>query len=305
MSDDEVLQEEEISLFELFEKLREGWRTVVGGTALGIAGAVLAIAVTPPRYEAVAIVQVGQVGQAGQAGQAGQGKVNSSPVEAPIQTVERMKTPAFQRRVAEALGDREWLGNIARSNSGMTNDLALQIIKATAGSDRPLIELRASGSTPEAAQKKAEAAVVQLIGVHDALAQPALAQMRAELAVSRDRLASAERDLQVLAKMATDASIKDERFTQVALMTSLRIQKEEETFIQRQMIMALETAMVAPATQPARTIEPVFASDKPVAPKKSLLMALGSVGGLLLGVMSVFLGDVWRRARQHRRTEIS
>ncbi|MBP7202858.1 MAG: hypothetical protein KBA32_06605 [Propionivibrio sp.] len=217
-----------------------------------------------------------------------------------------MKTPAFQRRVAEAMGDEEWLGSIARSNSGTTKDLALQIIKATAGPDQiPLIELRASGSTQEAAQKKAEAAVGQLIRAHDELAQPALTRMRADLAINREKLTSAERDLENLGKLVASASVKDDRFTQLALMTSLRIEKEAETFAHRQMILALETALGAPATQPAKTIEAVFASDNPVSPKKSLLMVLGLLGGLLLGLMSVFVSDAWRRAQQSKGTETS
>ena len=296
MNENEVLQDEEISLFDLWEKLREGWKTVVGGTVLGIAGALLAIVVIPSKYEAVAVIQVGQVGQV---------KVGGLPVEAPVQAIERMKTPAFQRRVAKALGDQEWLDNIAGSSSGLTKNLALQVIKATAGSDIPLIELRASGLNPEVAQKKAEAVVGQLIGAHDELAQPALTRMRTDLAINREKLASAERDLENLGKLVASASVKDDRFTQLALMTTLRIEKEAETFAHRQMILALETALGAPATQPAKTIEAVFASDNPVSPKKSLLMVLGLLGGLLLGLMSVFVSDAWRRAQQSKGTETS
>ena len=62
MNENEMMQDDEISLFDLWEKLREGWLAVVGGAVLGIAGAVLAIFLIPPKYEAVAVVQVGQVG---------------------------------------------------------------------------------------------------------------------------------------------------------------------------------------------------------------------------------------------------
>ena len=66
MNENEVLQDDEISIFDIWEKLRGGWKAVVGGTVLGIAGALLAIVVTPLKYEAVAVIQVGQVGQVGQ-----------------------------------------------------------------------------------------------------------------------------------------------------------------------------------------------------------------------------------------------
>ena len=66
MNENEVLQEDEISLFDLWETLQNAWKTVVGVTALGIAGALGAIFIISPKYEAVAVVQVGQVGQVGQ-----------------------------------------------------------------------------------------------------------------------------------------------------------------------------------------------------------------------------------------------
>jgi LPS O-antigen subunit length determinant protein (WzzB/FepE family) len=301
MNEMQLVEDDETSLFDLWRRLREGWKVVLGMTALGIAAALSAIFMIPPKYEAVAVVQVGVVGQISQIGQAGQIKVNGVPVETPIQTVERVKTPAFQSRVAEVLGDQQWLGDIVQSNSGQTKDLALQVIKATTGPDQvPLIELRASSSTRETAQKKAEAVIGQLSKVHAELAQPAVARMRADLAISREKLASAERDLESLTKLGSSASVKDDRFTQLALVTSLRIQKEADTFNQRQMILALETALAAPATQPVKAIEPVFVADRPVSPKKTLLLALGLVGGLLVGVMWVFVADAWKRARECR-----
>ena len=63
MNANDMIQEEEISLFDLWDKLREGWRYVAGGTAIGLLGAGLALTLIPPKYEAVAVVQVGQTGQ--------------------------------------------------------------------------------------------------------------------------------------------------------------------------------------------------------------------------------------------------
>ncbi|HRD87441.1 MAG TPA: Wzz/FepE/Etk N-terminal domain-containing protein, partial [Accumulibacter sp.] len=66
MNENATMQDGEISLFDLWEKLRDGWYYVVGGTVLGLAGAGTLILQSPPSYEAVAMVQVGQVGQVGQ-----------------------------------------------------------------------------------------------------------------------------------------------------------------------------------------------------------------------------------------------
>ena len=119
MNENEMMQDDEISLFDLWEKLQNGWRYVVGGAVIGLAGAGAALVVLPPKYEAVAVVQVGQVA--------------SFPVEPVTQAVERMKTPAFQTTVAQASGNQEWIDALQLSTNATEKYLSLQIVKATLG----------------------------------------------------------------------------------------------------------------------------------------------------------------------------
>ncbi len=286
MNENDMSQDDEISLFDLWEKLREGWLAVVGGAVLGIAGAVLAIFLIPPKYEAVAIVQVGQVGQVGQA--------TPLPVEAPAQAIERLKSPSFQIEVAKTLGDGDWLSELEASPAA-TRVLTMQVMKTA-----PVIELKASGKSPEQAKAIADAVIQELAKKHAEIAKPMLDKMQSGLGIAREKLASAERELEGLTKMSAGAGVKDDRFTQLSLIASLRVQKEAEIFGQRQNILAYETALLPPATQPAKPLEPVYAGSKPVSPKKTLLLALGGIGGLLVGVLWVFMSDAWRRAQISR-----
>ena len=287
MNENEMMQDDEISLFDLWDKLQNGWRYVVGGAVIGLAGAGAALVVLPPKYEAVAVVQVGQVA--------------SFPVEPVTQAVERMKTPAFQTTVAQASGNQEWIDALQRSTNATAKYLSLQIVKATvvAGAS-PLIELKANAASPVDAEAIANGTVKELAKRHSELVRPLLEKMRLDLTIAKEKLASAERELEGINKLVATAGIKDERFTQLSLMTGLRIQKEAELFNQRQSILALETALSAPTTQPAQAIEAVFVTDKPVSPKKTLLLALGLIGGLLAGVVAVFFVDAWRRSKGER-----
>ena len=298
MDENEFVNEEEVSLFDLWEKLYSGRKNIIGAVIFGFLCALSAIFFMPQQYEAIAVIQVAQMGQIGALGQ-----VSSQSVEAPVQAVERMRTPAFQQRVAEMMGDQVWLDNISHSSSGGAKDLSLQIIKATAGGAIPLIELRAKGATKEIAQKKGSVIVEQLVKSHEVLSAPSLVKMRTDLSIAREKLASTERDREGVEKLAVSASARDERFTQLSLITSLRIQKDADMFSQRQMIMALETALGVPATQPTKTIEPVFVPDVPVSPKKTLLLVLGGVIGLLFGVMWVFFADAYHKAKQRKYGE--
>jgi uncharacterized protein involved in exopolysaccharide biosynthesis len=296
MNENDVVHEDEISLFDLWEKLRDGWRLVLGGTVLGAVCAGATLMVLPPKYEAVAVVQVGQVGQVGQPGQ-----VVNVAVEPATQAVERMKAPAFQMKVAQAIGNQAWVEDLMRSTNATTKYISLQIVKATATpGSAPLIELNAKAETPELARKIADASIKELAKREGELAKPMIEKMRQDLAIARERLASAERELGSINKLVVNVGVKDDRFTQLSLMTDLRVQKESDVFRQRQAILALEAALSPPYTQPAEALEEIFVTDKPVSPKKFLLLALGLIGGLLAGVVSVFFADSWRRSKRER-----
>lgn len=302
MNENELAQDDEISLFDLWRKLQDGWRYVAGGMAVGVLGAGLAITLIPPKYEAIAVVQVGQVGQVAQAAQVGLvGQVLSQPIEPATLTIERMRTSSFQLRVAEKLGSQLWIDDLRTSANATANYLSLQIVKSTLAGASPLIELRAKADSADNAKNIATVVVNELADRQAEIAKPMIDKMRLDLTIAKEKLASAEKELGGINKLVANAGFKDDRFTQLSLMTTLRVQKESELFTQRQMIMALETALTAPATQPAKAIEAVFVTDKPISPKKSLLLALGLIGGLLGGVIMVFIKDAWGRAKEARK----
>jgi hypothetical protein len=148
----------EMTAFDLWQKLRAGWRHVVGGAAIGLLVAGLAIMRAQPQYEAVAIVQVGQIGQIGLPN----GPLSlapSLPVEPPANAVERIKTAAFQSSVAEHLGNQAWIDALRASPSSGAKYLSAQVLKATVdprASSSSLIELKATGDSAENARKSAE-----------------------------------------------------------------------------------------------------------------------------------------------------
>ena len=115
--------------------------------------------------------------------------------------------------------------------------------------------------------------------------------------MAKEKLSRSEAEMDNLEKMVSGKAIKDERFSQYILMTTVRLQKEADVFSQRQTILIIETALIPPATQSAKAIEAVYASDRPISPKKGLLLMLGAIGGLMAGVLSVFIGDAWRRRK--------
>ena len=143
----------EMTAFDLWQKLRAGWRHVVGGAAIGLLVAGLAIMRAQPQYEAVAIVQVGQIGQIGQVGDFGQTMPACQggvvPVETPARVIERIMFPTFTSAIVKKLG---WGGDVR--GAIFEGSLKAMIAKGT-----DLIELRVRGLTKDDAASSLRATV--------------------------------------------------------------------------------------------------------------------------------------------------
>lgn len=275
-----MVDNEKISLFDLWEKLRDGWRYVIGGVLLGLLGAAAVLALIQPQYEARALLQTG--------------KVAGSVIEDASMVVERLKSPSFLLEVAQDIGDQKWIEQIDHGNGA-------QILTAQVPKTSPsMVDVKVKAGTPDYAKKIADAATAKLIKRQNELSIQVLEKIRFDLRVAKEKLARIEQDILMLSKTLSSAGVKDDRFSQVSLMMSLKLQKESEMFAIRQSVYAMEISLLPPSTQPARVLEAIFASTKPVSPNKRSVIALGSVGGLLAGVMWVLVAGAWRRARERR-----
>lgn len=275
MNERELLQDDEISLLDILEALKQGWRWLLGSVVLGGIGAGVFLVPATPQYEAIALVQVGQI--------------SGQPVEPQVKAVERVKSSSFQLKVAEALGDVAWQDSLRRGAGKAT--LSLQAIK----NNPDLMELKAISDSVLNARKIAEATIFELAKKHAELAAPTLARMKSDLAMVQERLVKVEAELDVLLKSTSSVSVRDDRFTQLSLMASLREQKKWEIFGLRQQILQLNASLSEPSTQPVRAIEPVFVPERPVSPKRGLVLALGLVGGLMFGGISLIVRNALKK----------
>jgi uncharacterized protein involved in exopolysaccharide biosynthesis len=288
MQENMAVEGDEVSLVDLWQTVRDGWRWVMGGTALGAVVAGLTLAVLPTQYEAVAVIQVGQVGQVGQLG--------GVPVESSAQAVERIRTGSFQIEAANASGYTPWAEVAAHSAKAGEAYFSLQVVKNTS-----LIELRTKATTRADAGKIANGIVETLALRHHEMASPAIARMNEELALAQDKVTNAEKDMAWLAPALLKNTNKERQFSPLALLATILQYKQTELFTQRQLIGALKVALGSPSTQPAKTLEPIFIAENPVSPKKTLIAVLGSLAGLIFGLLAVFVVNAW----QSRNKKIS
>lgn len=282
MNENEMQQEDEVSLFDLWETLREGWKSVAGGAALGLAGAVVATVLIAPKYEAVALLRVGSVA--------------GNVIEAPELSVQRVGAPAFRLELARKSGDETLLDAMLVDATANKDFATATMVKGV-----PLIALKTTANSRELALTGVNVLLALLEARHTELGATLRSKVESDITMSKEKLKVIERELVDLEKLASNSSqVKDTQFASVSLLTSLRVQKQAEIFGLRQQLTALELSLLPPATQPTHAIEAPYVANKPVSPKRGLLLALGAIGGLLFGVMWVFVANAWRRARKDK-----
>jgi hypothetical protein len=87
----------------------------------------------------------------------------------------------------------------------MTTYISLRIVKATTTpGSAPLIELKTNAATPELATTITDASINEL-------AKPMIDEMLHDLAIARERLVSAGRELEAISNLVVNAGVKDDR----------------------------------------------------------------------------------------------
>ena len=282
MNNNEMMQsEDEISLFDLWEKLREGRQFVLGGACLGGLVAGLALVIITPKYEATSTLQIATIA--------------GKEIEPATTTLERFKSSPFVVEAAKQAGMEAVVEQIGLGDGVVGNYVKAQLVKGTS-----LLELKTSGDTPESSRKLNDVLILQLERRHEVLGAALTEKLASDVALTKEKLKTVEQELAELSRVSYVNNPKDAQFSPVSLLMSQKIQKQSEMFGLRQQLTNLELMQLPPATQKTQAIEAPFVPAKPVSPKKALLLALGLIGGLLLGVLTVFIRDGWLRAKQAR-----
>lgn len=277
-------KDDEISLYDLWQVLAEGWRWIVGGIIAGAIAAAGYLAVTPPQYEAMALIQIGQIGQIGALGQLG-----SAPVESPARVVERIMFPTFTKTMVTKLG---WGDDDVRG-AVYASSLTAKPVKST-----DLVELKTRGLTREDAANSLKATIEYLALLHKTVAQPVMESLEAEL---KEISAEARETGKVLAELERAAQLQRQlaprdRFSESILYAQLSATNETRVReLRRRETQYREWISMTGKAATAAFGDPSV-PDTPIFPRKMLTLMLAMLGGLLFGVVAV----VFRRGWQNR-----
>jgi chain length determinant protein (polysaccharide antigen chain regulator) len=320
---DSYQQDDEISLFDIYNFFKEGWKTIVTTTLVGGAIGVGASFVIPEQFLATGTIETG--------------RVNGNDIEGIAVLAEKMRLPTYYsnqtleicevnrtadpgQTLAKALNP-----NVARNSSFVTvsfkskntetsaaclNAVLGDVVQAQSILKKPILEK--SLNDLDQAKQRLETARVKH-GQELKLNQEQLQALKA-------KLKTAQKFVDRFADNAARFDFKDEQFSASSLLLATIINKQNEVKDLQVQINNLEMKVAAsltgredellglekqfadtergllsPMTESAKFSAPIYNPPNKVEPKRSLIVVISVLAGGFLGLMLLAL----RRAIKH------
>lgn len=263
--------DDEISLWDIVNFLKEGWIWLAGGLVLGLLGAVGFVMVSPSQYEATAVIQPATVGMPTTTTTTTKG----AEVEPVVQTLERLKLPTFYDEAM--LQACQATSRLALSGS----------VKASQVKGNSLIQVSYRAPSTAVAEACVNAVVAQVSQSQQAIAEPLLKTLEEQLVLTKKQLTEAEGFQGQLEKRATSSADS----TSLLMLNTLT--KREEIVRLQKLLVEQKVQLSPPLTQPMQLLEPIYAPERAVAPKKLPVLAAGLFGGLVFGGLVFFVRRSW------------
>lgn len=270
------IPDDEISLHDLWRVLirRKAW--VLGLPLIAMIAAAITVTIIKPQWEAMALIRIGEVGQMGQ-------MVQGSPqqlLEPVAQATERMKLKAFKDAVLIDLG---LPASDENPESALYRD-SLQV-KSLRGVD--LVELKVRGYSQASAIRFVDATIAHLSKSHNQRMASDLQIIRQALERTDKEIAQIKAERDKLIKL-TDLKGKPGFMENVVLTDN--VIKLDETLHNLNRVKTSYLVQMGPMrTFPTSALEKISLSDKPVAPRKILIILMAGMLGLFFGGLAAFL----------------
>ncbi len=267
--------DDEISLWEIFDTLRARWKIIA---AFGIAAPALAFLATlfiPNQYEARGLVQLAKVGNL-QAAIRGEGGL-STQIESIPATLQRLQSDAFALKAQSSLGFPSMISGKEPKGTG-------------------LLELTARAASPEQAKQAVEYAIQSLAGQHAQQAESTVRNLEQSLASTQTELTSTRALLQDLLGKTGSLTKIDPTIAVMMGQMQGQLVSQQAQLVERQL--RLQLALSPLHTEPTKAVEEIVLPTGAVYPKTRLVTLVALLGGLFLGVLVALLTQAWVNRKQ-------
>jgi LPS O-antigen subunit length determinant protein (WzzB/FepE family) len=322
--------EDEISLMDIYEFLRDGWKTIVGMTVLGLVAGLVIGFVLPAKFQASGLIEPARVG--------------SELVETAATLTEKLRNSSYYS--ATTL-DACQLSDDANPTNALIKNLNPRVERQSS-----FVAVKFDAASPALAKECLTAVIKDVIKDQDVLMQSPRAEIeskirslrlhlkradelrsqqialnRQRLDVARQKLTAAQSFVSEFETKSLQFDFRNDQFSASSLLLATLQSKQNEVKDLQLLIDELEMlvrsgltkvdsevlefelevaelnkSLEKPATQAAQYVLPVFASDQKVAPRRSIIAAVGLLAGGFLGLL-VLIGK--RTLRHIQQSELA
>jgi uncharacterized protein involved in exopolysaccharide biosynthesis len=253
-----TISEDEISLKDIINFLAESWKVIIFGSVVGGLLGLGYSLIAPAKYQATANIQVA--------------KVAGADVEAPAILVEKLKMPMYySQKVYVACNVIDELE---------PGEVIAKKLKPTLIKNAPIIAISYQESSPGDAQKCLESILDDVRANQGLLAKPILQSKANRLLNLKLKLESAEKIVKIMPNKNTSFD-----FSASTVLLAITLSKENQIQDLRTEINDLEMALLEPQTKEAFLITPIYASQQKLSPKRTIIIMVGVMAGLLIGLL--------------------
>lgn len=265
--------DDELSLIDIIQFFQESWKTIIGFTVLGVAGAGIYLWAVPKQFEASAQIKMAQI--------ANVNNNNINPlginIEEPQALIARMALPtSYPKETIAPCG----LADQKDADAQLAKKVKLSIPKGVGGT----VDLKIRDASKEIAEACANA-VYQLIKSSQAqLVAPYIDEASKKLKIEEERLGRAT---QVIAKADRSGA---------ALSAAYLATRDEIRYLLDQ-ISNLQSIITGNESRAAHLTAPIYIKEEPVFPQKLNSLVVGLLLGGLLG-LTLTLARKWYRSNR-------
>ncbi len=264
------ITDDEISIKDMIDFLVESWKAIIATGILGVAAALTFVMVTPSQYEATAQIQMAQISISNN-------NNNTNPlgsnVEPPSLLIARHQVPStYTEDEIKACGLK---------GKKMPQESLSKLAKFTPvkGVDS-IVELKIRLESKEGALACAQALFANVKESQSLIIKPYIEEAKSLLAKYQVRL------------QETQALVANADKSGSALSAAYLANRDEVKFLTDESI-RLNALITSGDARQTKLVAPVYVSDLPVFPKKSVCLVVGLLAGLFVGLLLGLLRKAW------------
>jgi len=273
MNEQNYVADDEISLLDIYEFLKDGWMTIAATTVLGGAIGVGTAFVLPEKFLASVTIQPA--------------RVLGEDVEKVSVLAEKMRSPTYYSQQSFTACDVADYANPAQTLATAINP------NIARNSAFVSVSFKSTNINTSVACLNAVLDDVKLN--QNDIAQRQIALATATLNKEKEQLKLAETFVATLSDKTLTFDFKDTQFSASQLLLATLQSKQNEITNLRSSIQRTELLLSEPQTKSASFTTPIYSPSQKVEPKRSLIAVISVLAGGFIGLMLLVL----RRAIKH------